>query len=60
MAKQELIKNWANGNKSDILVITSTLSACLDYMSVYLILYIDTPSSFADYVQETGRRGCDG
>lgn len=60
MAKQELIKNWANGNEFDILVTTSALSAGLHYASVYLILHIDAPSGLVDYAQETGQGVRDG
>ncbi len=59
MIKQELINDWAIGNKSNMLVITSALSAGLDYASVYLILHIDAPSGLVDYAQETGQRGRD-
>lgn len=60
MVKKELIENWANVNKSDILVITVAFSTGLDYASVYLILYINSPFDLLDYVQKTGQSGRDG
>lgn len=59
-AREELIKDWARGDKSDMLVTTSALSAGLDYASVYLVLHIDAPSGLVDYAQETDRGGRDG
>lgn len=43
-----------------MLITTSTLSAGLDYASVYLVLLIDTLSGLVDYTQKTGQKGCDG
>lgn len=60
LAREEMIKKWAQGNEYNILVATSALSAGLDYASVYLVLHIDAPSGMIDYAQETGRGGRDG
>lgn len=37
-----------------MLVTTSTLSASLNYTSIYLVFHINAPFGFVDYAQEMG------
>ena len=57
--RSRTLQDWSNGSEQT-LVGTTAIGAGINCASVRLVVHIDLPYSFVDFVQEIGRAGRDG
>lgn len=60
--KQSAYKNWllSKNSKHTVIVATSAFGCGLNVPTVRAVVHIRRPRTIVDYLQESGRAGCDG